>query len=77
MEKLAALVVRFGQIHVEFGEDVVLRAIHAASVAAAQVILAEAEAQAEARARPVLTAQIIAFPPVERDRSDPNQEPKI
>ncbi|GAU84695.1 hypothetical protein BIWAKO_04632 [Bosea sp. BIWAKO-01] len=61
----------------EFGEEVVLRAIHAASVAAAQIVLAEAEAEAEARFRPVLSGQIIAFPLIERDRAEPDQEPKM
>lgn len=73
MEKLAALVVRLGQIRVEFGEEVVMRAIHAASVAAAQIVLAEAEA--EAGIRPVLTAQIIAFPLSERGRLETDEEP--
>lgn len=77
MEKLAALVVRLGQIQAEFGEEVVLRAIHAASVAAAQIVLAEAEAEAEERIRPVLTAQIIAFPQIQRERPEPHQEPEM
>lgn len=64
MEKLASLVVRFGQIQAEFGEEVVLRAIHAASVAAAQIVLAEAEAEARAH-YPVFTAEVIAFPRLE------------
>lgn len=75
MEKLAALVVRLGQIRVEFGDRVALRAIHAASVAAAQVVLAEAEA--EARVRPVLTAEIIAFPLIGRTEPKPDQEPRM
>jgi hypothetical protein len=74
MEKLASLVVRFSQIQAEFGEDVVLRAIHAASVAAAQIVLAEAEAEARARF-PVFTAEVIAFPLLKRtDRPKQDQE---
>lgn len=74
MEKLASLIVRFSQIQAEFGEDVVLRAIHAASVAAAQIVLAEAEAEARARF-PVFTAEVIAFPLLVRtERPKQDQE---
>lgn len=73
MEKLAALVVRLAQIRAEFGDEVALRAIHAASVAAAQVVLAEAEA--ESRINPAFTAEIIAFPVLVRAEPKSDQEP--
>lgn len=75
MEKLAALVVRLGQIRVEFGDEVALRAIHAASVAAAQIVLAEAEA--DARVNSAFTAEIIAFPLLVRAEAQHDQEPTM
>lgn len=65
MDKLAALVVRLSQIRVEFGDEVAARAVYAASVAAAQIVLQEAEAEA-LNERPAPSALVIAFPLLER-----------
>lgn len=75
MDKLASLVIRLSQIRIEFGEEVGSRAIHAASVAAAQVVLAEAEAEARLKTAP--SAKIIVFPVIIHNRPQPDQEPQM
>lgn len=75
MDKLASLVIRLSQIRIEFGEEVGSRAIYAASVAAAQVVLAEAEAEARIKSAP--GAQIIVFPVIIHDRPEHDKEPHM
>ncbi|MGX1742268.1 hypothetical protein ACWIEX_11995 [Bosea sp. NPDC055353] len=75
MDKLASLVIRLSQISIEFGEEVGSRAIYAASVAAAHVVLEEAEA--EARAASAQTATIITFPVIVCGPPDQDKEPRM
>lgn len=73
MNKIASLAIRLSQITVEFGEEVGSRAVYAASVAAARIVLLAAETEAGI-SRPSTSGTVIAFPLSERSCASNTEE---